>query len=114
MIFFLNQVDISMKVIVVDDDIDTVEVFSEFLELNDVEVAGKAYDGKEAVELYEKIKPDIILMDVMMPVYDGIYAIERIRKINPNSKIIMITADLSVRTKQKLSELNVSGVIFKP
>jgi DNA-binding NarL/FixJ family response regulator len=103
-----------MKVIVVDDDEDTVEVFSEFLELKDIQVVGRAHDGKQAVDLYEKLKPDIMLMDVMMPVYDGFYAIEKIRKMNPDAKIIMVTADLSLKTKQKLRELNVSGVIFKP
>ena len=105
---------LSIRVIVVDDDVDTVEVFSEFLELKDIEVVGRAHDGKEAVESYEKLRPDIILMDVMMPVYDGFYAIERIRKFDPNSKIIMVTADLSKKTKERLKELNVSGVIFKP
>ena len=103
-----------IRVIVVDDDVDTVEVFSEFLELKDMEVVGRAHDGKEAVEAYEKLRPDIVLMDVMMPVYDGFYAIDKIRKFDPNSKIIMVTADLSVKTKEKLKELNVSGVVFKP
>ena len=103
-----------IRVIVVDDDVDTVEVFSEFLELKDIQVVGRANDGKEAVEIYEKFKPDIVLMDVMMPVYDGFYAIEKIRKIDSNSKIIMVTADLSIKTKEKLKEMNVSGVVFKP
>ena len=103
-----------IKVLVVDDDTDTVEVFSEFLELKGIEVIAKGHDGKEAVEAYEKFKPDIVLMDVMMPVYDGFYAIDGIRKKDPEAKIIMVTADLSVKTKEKLKELNVAGVIFKP
>lgn len=103
-----------IRVIVVDDDIDTVEVFSEFLELKDIQVVGRAHDGKEAVEVYEKFKPDIVLMDVMMPTYDGFYAIDKIRKIDSNSKIIMVTADLSVKTKEKLKDMDVSGVVFKP
>ena len=103
-----------IRVLVVDDDTDTVEVFSEFLELKGIEVVGKGHDGKEAVEAYEKLKPDIVLMDVMMPVYDGFYAIEEIRKKDSHSKIIMVTADLSVKTKEKLKDLEVSGVVFKP
>lgn len=104
----------TVRVLVIDDDIDTVEVFSEFLELKGIEVVGRGHDGKEAVEAYEKFKPDIVLMDVMMPVYDGFYAINEIRKKDPNSKIIMVTADLSIKTKEKLKEMEVSGVIFKP
>jgi len=103
-----------MRVIVADDDDDTVDVFSEFLELKDVQVVGKAQNGKQAAELYEELKPDIILIDVMMPGYDGFYAIEKIREMDPDAKIIMITADLSVQTKQKLRYLNVSEVFFKP
>ena len=103
-----------IRALVVDDDVDTVEVFSEFLELKGIEVVGKGHNGKEALEAYEKFKPDIVLMDVMMPVYDGFYAIDEIRKIDPTSKIIMVTADLSVKTKEKLKDMDVSGVIFKP
>ena len=103
-----------IRAIVVDDDDDTVEVFSEFLELKDIEVVGKGNDGKEAVDIYKKFKPDIVLMDVMMPVHDGFYAIEKIREFDPKSKIIMVTADLSVKTKERLKEMNVSGVVFKP
>ena len=105
---------VPVRVLVIDDDTDTVDVFSEFLELKGLEVVGTGHDGKEAVEAYEKFKPDIVLMDVMMPVYDGFYAIDHIRKMDPKSKIIMVTADLSVKTKERLREMNVSGVIFKP
>ena len=103
-----------IRVLVIDDDVDTVEVFSEFLELKGIEVIAKGHDGKEAEEAYKKFKPDIVLMDVMMPVYDGFYAIEKIREFDPSAKIIMVTADLSVKTKEKLKEMEVSGVIFKP
>ena len=104
----------SISVIVVEDDFDSLEVLAEYLSLKDLNVLAKAKNGKEAVEIYEKFKPDIVLMDVMMPVYDGFYAIEKIRKIDSNSKIIMVTADLSIKTKEKLKEMNVSGVVFKP
>jgi len=73
------------KVLVVDDDIDTLEVFAEFLEIKDVNVVGRGHDGKEAVELFEKHRPDFVLMDIMMPDYDGFYGIEEIRKIDPSS-----------------------------
>lgn len=102
------------KVLVVDDDIDTLEVFAEFLEIKDVEVVGRGHDGKEAVELYEKHRPDFVLMDVMMPDYDGFYGIEGIRKVDPNAKIIMVTADVSMETKSKLKQLKPAAVVHKP
>ena len=103
-----------VKVIVVDDDVDTVEVFCEYLEIKDITVVGRGYNGKTAVELYEKFKPDIALLDVMMPEYDGFFGLANIRQINPYAKVIMVTADLTADTEKKLKSLNASAVIYKP
>jgi two-component system, chemotaxis family, chemotaxis protein CheY len=103
-----------VKVIVVDDDIDTVEVFCEYLEIKDITVVGRGHNGKTAIELYEKLTPDIVLLDVMMPDYDGFYGLEHIKKINPYAKVIMVTADLTFDTEKKLNEFNASAVIYKP
>ena len=103
-----------VKVIVVDDDIDTVEVFCEYLEIKDITVVGRGHSGKKAVELYENLRPDLVLLDVMMPEYDGFYGLEHIKKINSMAKIIMVTADLTYDTEKKLKELNASAVIYKP
>lgn len=103
-----------VKVIVIDDDIDTVEVFCEYLEIKDITVVGRGYDGKKAIELYEMLNPDIVLLDVMMPEYDGFYGLAQIKKINPDAKVIMVTADLTYDTEKKLSELSASAVIYKP
>jgi CheY-like chemotaxis protein len=103
-----------VKVIVVDDDIDTVEVFCEYLEIKDITVVGRGYNGKTAVELYEKFRPDIALLDVMMPEYDGFFALENIKQINPHAKVIMVTADLTADTEKKLKLLNASAIIYKP
>jgi len=102
------------SVIVVDDDRDTVEVFCEYLGIKNIEVLGRGYDGKAAVELYKEHKPDIVLLDVMMPDYDGFYGLEQIRKLDPNAKIIMVTADLTSDTEKKLVELKASAMIYKP
>ena len=109
-----KKVNIVVKVIVIDDDADTVEVFCEYLEIKDIEVIGRGYNGKTAVELYEKLKPDIMLLDVMMPDYDGFYGLENIKKINPAAKIIMVTADLTYDTEKKLKMYNASAIIYKP
>ena len=103
-----------VKVIVIDDDVDTVEVFCEYLEIKDITVVGRGYNGKTAVELYEKLKPDIALLDVMMPEYDGFFALENIRQMNPDAKVIMVTADLTADTEKRLKSLNASAVIYKP
>jgi len=100
--------------LVVDDDPDTVEMFSDYLENKGVNVIGKAKDGKEGFELYKKLKPDVIFLDVIMPNYDGFYTLKKIREIDADAKIIMVTADFSPTTKKKLKELKATDIIYKP
>ncbi|HSG74246.1 MAG TPA: response regulator [Nitrosopumilaceae archaeon] len=100
--------------LVVDDDNDAVEMFSDYLEIKGIQVSGKAHDGKEGVELYKKLKPDVVFLDVIMPEYNGLYALKKIREINPDAKIIMLTADMTTETRKKLRELKPAGVIYKP
>jgi len=100
--------------IIVDDDFDTVEVFSEYLELSDIDVVGKGYNGKDAVDLYQKLKPDVVFLDVLMPDYDGFYALEKIRQLDHDAKIIMVTASLTAQTEDMLKDLNASAIIYKP
>ena len=104
----------SCKAIIVDDDIDTVEIYADYLKEKGIHVLGAGYNGNEAVRLYKKFKPDIVLLDVMMPDYDGFYALKNIREVNPYSKIIMSTADKTHETRKKLEEENVNAIVYKP
>jgi len=106
--------NIRANVIVIDDDRDTVSALSDFLEIKGLKVIGKGYDGLEAVELYKKLKPDIVFLDVMMDNFDGLYALEKIKKIQPDAVVIMVTADLNEKTTNQLSELRASATIYKP
>ena len=101
-------------VIVIEDDRDTAELLCEFLEIKSIKVLGKGYDGKQAVELYSKLKPDIVFIDVMMPKYDGFYALEQIRKLDPVAKIIMVTADRTTDTPRILDDLKATALLYKP
>lgn len=100
--------------IVIDDDIDTVKIFSEFLEENKIRVLGKGYSGKDAVEIYKQVKPDVVFVDVMMPDGSGFYAIRKIRELDPEIKIIAVTADSRSATEEKLVNLNTTAIIYKP
>ena len=100
--------------VVIDDDPDAVDLFSDYLENKGVEVVGKGHDGSEGFELFMKLNPDIIFLDVIMPKYDGFYTLKKIREINSNAKVIMVTADFSPETKKKLKEMNATDIIYKP
>ena len=99
--------------IVIDDNEDFVDILSELLE-EKITIVGKGYNGKEAVDLFSKHSPDVVFIDIMMPEGSGLDAIHNIKKINDKAKIIAVTADLTQPTNEKLIELKVHGIIYKP
>lgn len=104
----------SITAIVIDDDKDTVSVLCDFLQIKGVKVIGRGYNGLEAVEMYKKLRPDAVFLDVMMEGYDGIYGLEKIREICQDAIVIMVTADMTVSTHNKLITLDASAIVYKP
>ena len=103
-----------IRAVVVDDDKETVSLFSEILSSNNIEVVGKGYNGQEAAFLYQKLKPDVVFLDVMMPVYDGIYGISKIREMNPNAIVIITTNQMAINTQIALNKLRPSAIVKEP
>ena len=101
------------SVIVIDDSEDTVELFSEFLEQNGINVVGKGFDGVTAVKLYKQLKPDLVLLDLHMHNGSGFYAIEKIREIEPKARIIVVTSDTTAETHSRCKKLDVR-ILEKP
>jgi DNA-binding response OmpR family regulator len=104
----------SITAIVIDDDKDTVSVLCDFLQIKGIKVIGRGYNGLEAVEIYKKLKPDAVFLDVMMEGYDGIYGLEKIKEIHQDAIVIMVTADMTVSTHDKLITLDASAIVYKP
>jgi len=100
--------------IVVDDDRVSTQVFIDVLRMIGVKVLASGFDGKDAVRLYKKYLPDIVFTDIMMPENDGFYALEEIRKLDPHAKVVAVTADFTNESAERLKELNVSAVVYKP
>lgn len=71
-------------------------------------------NGQEAVELYTKHQPDIVFLDITMPVMDGIEALTAIKELNPNALIVMISADRQKHTQEKVLALGASAILAKP
>jgi len=83
------------RVLVVDDALFMRRMIADILKKEGVEVCGEAENGKEAIEKYKELKPDMVTMDIVMPKIeeiDGIGAVKEIMKIDPQAKIIMVSA----------------------
>ena len=78
-------------VLVVDDHDVTRSTIQSFLRLNSVPVCGEAANGKQAVEKVEELRPEVVLLDIEMPVMNGIQAAYEIRRISPSTKILFFT-----------------------
>ena len=105
---------IMVSVIVVEDNVDSMGVLCEFLQIKDLDVIGRGKNGQDAIKLYSQLRPDAVIMDVMMPEFDGYYGLEGIKKSDPNAVIVMVTADKTDATRKKLMNLNASSILYKP
>ena len=68
-------------VIVVDDDVDIVYSMSELLEICGIDVVRKGYNGLEGSKLFDQLRPDVVLLNLMMSKYDGKCALKKLEKL---------------------------------
>ena len=81
-----------MKILIADDSMMVRRILERFMDKLNLEIAGSAANGKEAVEMYEKLKPDIVTLDITMPEMDGLSAMKQILAINPAARVIIVSA----------------------
>jgi DNA-binding NarL/FixJ family response regulator len=82
-------------------------------EMDDVELIGEAENGAVFLEMLKKVSPDVVLMDIQMPVMDGIEATERALKYNPSLKILVISMFGEEEYVYSMVEKGVAGFILK-
>jgi NarL family two-component system response regulator LiaR len=103
-----------IRILVVDDHAIVRTGISAWIETEaDLELAGEASDGVEAIEKALKLDPDVILMDLVMPKKDGIYAITNIIRENPNACILVITSFSEKTSAVPAIKAGASGFIMK-
>jgi two-component system chemotaxis response regulator CheY len=83
------------RVLVVDDALFMRRMLSDILKKEGIEICGEAENGKDALDKYQQLKPDLVTMDIVMPKIeeiDGIGAVKEIIRVDPQAKIIMVSA----------------------
>jgi DNA-binding NarL/FixJ family response regulator len=88
-------------------------VCSELEQRSELQVVCEAFDGLDAVQKAEELKPDLILLDIGLPTLNGIEAARRIRKAVPESRIIFATQETSPEIVQEAMMLGAWGYVFK-
>jgi CheY-like chemotaxis protein len=103
----------SINALVVDDSSLNRLVIVEYLRVKDINVT-EAEDGEQALQMIESLKPDVILLDLIMPVMDGFEVLETLKKLENKIPVIVITAYLKGNTFQRCKELGAKGFLNKP
>jgi DNA-binding NarL/FixJ family response regulator len=80
---------------------------------NDIEFLGEAENGMQLLNLVKFLKPDIILLDIQMPIMDGIATLPEVKKILPDAKIIMLTMNDDVSMISRLMEIGANSYLTK-
>ena len=104
----------SCRVFIVDDD----DLFAEFLTLllqedGRFEVAGRARNGREAIERVEGIDPDIVTMDIDMPEVDGVEATATLLRLNPERRIVVVSSSIFAGGVAEARASGASGYVSK-
>lgn len=79
----------------------------------DIEVAGEARTGRDAVQLAEELSPDVAVMDISMPMLNGIEATRRIKELRPDCKVIVLSAHGDDAFKTQMIEVGASAYLIK-
>ena len=91
-----------MKILVVDDASFVRMALGQILMEDGHEIVGEAADGVEAIEKYKLLKPDLVTMDITMPVMGGIDSLKGIIQFDPNAKVIMCSSLVASMTRKTL------------
>ncbi len=103
-----------IRILLVDDYLPIRKLLRTWLKrVPGIEVVGEAEDGKTAVELMGKLLPNVVIMDVYMPIMDGIEATRRITSVFPDVKVITFTSSTDKDTTKKMLEAGASGFLTK-
>jgi len=103
-----------LRVLIADDNTQVLEYVREFLAGNGCEVIGTAADGQSAVDAAAQLLPDILVLDISMPILNGIRAARRVLEVNLSIKIVFLTAHKDPETCRVAMETGASCYVLKP
>lgn len=103
-----------MKLLIVDDSSIMRRIIEKYLSSLDLSLCGTASNGKEALEIFAREKPDLVTMDITMPQMDGLTSLAEMKKIHPQARVIIISALSDQGTGLKALKLGAAAFLPKP
>ena len=111
---FAGNMNVPIRVLLVDDHIMMRQGLRSIITAYDhLEVVGEASDGAEAIELAQRLDPDVVVMDINMPKMDGIEATRRIKANQPTTVVIGLSVNQSIDTEHKMKAAGASAYLTK-
>lgn len=103
-----------MKVLIVDDNVMTRDLIKDLLTEMGHQVVGEAENGDDAIKVYAAQRPELVLMDLIMPGKNGLETLEELRAMDPAARVVMVTAVEQDILSQQLIGKGAIGVLRKP
>lgn len=102
------------RVLIIDDAAFIRRILRSMLEKNQYRVVGEAENGLIGLEKYNARKPDVVLLDIVMPVMDGLECLKQLKRLNPNVNVIICSTVDDPKVVQEIYQLGVIDFITKP
>jgi two-component system, chemotaxis family, chemotaxis protein CheY len=103
------------RILVVDDSVVAAQQITAVLQAVGCEVVGHAKNGAEGLTLYNRLRPDLVMMDLVMPMMDGLQALRALRGLNAEVKVIVLSSLGGVESKAtEALRMGAVAVVTKP
>ncbi len=105
------------NIMIVDDSKFTRKMLSDILTEKGHQIIGEAENAREAVELYERLKPDLVTLDIIMPEVEGtdaISALKAMKRVNPKARVVMVSAMGQQEVVEECIQAGAKDFIVKP
>lgn len=102
------------RILIVDDSTVMRKIISQILRSEMYDVCGEASNGQEAIEMYQELKPDVVTLDVNMPIKDGLTTLKEILAIDPKALVVMLTSEGEQKMVLEAIQAGAKYYVVKP
>lgn len=103
-----------MKIMLVDDNLLTRSMIKDLLTEMGHQVTGEAEDGDEAIRIFTELKPELVLLDMIMPGKTGLETLKELKALDPAARVVMVTAVQQDEMERQLIESGAAAILHKP